>query len=224
MKNKIIIVALLCLNCGLLYTQKRPLEGSGKVITKNFNLNAFKKISFEDFDGQIEVEMGKPYSISVQIDENLAPRLEVFKEQKEELTFKLKGNYNGKLYLENTRIKIKVTVPEATEIFHRGNTSLHISGILGRYFKLENNGNGNAVLTGNIDELEIKKRGNGEVKAQKLLCKIANVKSFGNGNVAINSLISLTATGSGNCSVMQFGPGKIEPLSGIVGNGEVRKM
>ena len=40
----------------------------------------------------------------------------------------------------------------------------------------------------------------------------------------VNSQISLVAHGTGNNSVMQFGQGKIDPMSGIIGNGEVRKM
>ena len=140
------------------------------------------------------------------------------------MTIGLKGNKNNKLYVEDTRIKVKITMPEASVIRHRGNSSLSVTGIIGRYFRLENEGNGNAVLQGMIDDLDIKKNGNGEVKAQKLVAKMAKVKSYGNGNVQVNTQISLTAHGSGNNSVMQFGPGKIDPISGIMGNGEVRKM
>jgi Putative auto-transporter adhesin, head GIN domain len=224
MKNKILVLLLLCQNCWLLKAQKGPLVGSGKVIINNFEIQEFDRISFEDFDGQIEVEIGKPYSIKVEIDENLKPRLEVLKEEKDKLTIRLKGNYNGKLYLEKTRIKIKVTLPNAIEIQHRGNTNLNIMGIIGNSFRLENDGNGDVKLAGKINELVIKKTGNGEVKAQYLIAKMAKVKSFGNGNVSINSQISLLANGAGNCSVMQFGQGRIEPLSGIIGNGEVRKI
>lgn len=224
MRNKIILTMAICLNMMIVNAQKGPLFGAGMVLNRSFDFKDFDKISFEDFDGKIEVEIGKPYSIKVEIDENLEPRLEVLKEEKEELTIRLKGNYNGKLYLENTRIKIKVTMPEVTRIMHRGNTNLHVTGIFGHYFRLETDGNGNATLQGNVNELDIKKSGNGEVRAQSLIANIAKVKSYGNGNVSVNSQISLSANGGGNCSVMQFGPGKIDPMSGIIGNGEVRKM
>ncbi len=225
MKKSFIIIALLSLVGTISQAQMGPLKGTGKVISRTFDFKDFDKVAFEDFDGQIEVEIGKPFSIKIDIDENLEPRLEVTKEDREnQLTIRLAGNYNGKLYLENTRIKIKVTMPEASVIRHRGNTTLHISGILGRYFRLENDGNGNATLQGNIDELDIKKSGNGEVRAKNLVAKMAKVKSYGNGNVAVNAQISLSASGAGNCSVMQFGQGKIDAMSGIMGNGEVRKM
>ena len=225
MKNSFIIIALLSLIGTITQAQMGPLKGTGKVISRTFDFKDFDKVAFEDFDGQIEVEIGKPFSIKIDIDENLAPRLEVKKDEPEyQLTVRLAGNYNGKLYLENTRIKIKVTMPEASVIRHRGNTILYVSGIVGRYFRLENNGNGNATLQGSIDELDIKKSGNGEVRAKNLVAKMAKVKSYGNGNVAVNAQISLSASGAGNCSVMQFGQGKIDAMSGIVGNGEVRKM
>lgn len=225
MKKQFLIIALFSLICTFTQAQKGPLRGSGKIVQKSFDFKGFDKVSFEDFDGSIEVEIGKTFSIKVEIDENLEPLLFAVNNESENiLTLGLKNNYNGKLYLEDTRIKIKVTMPEASVILHRGNTNVKIMGIVGRYFRLENSGNGNVSLEGNIDELDIKKNGNGEVRAKNLVAKMAKVKSYGNGNVAINAQISLSAFGSGNCSVMQFGQGKIDPMSGIVGNGEVRKM
>lgn len=225
MKKLILIITLFNVFCTVSFAQKGPLRGTGKLISRTFDFKDFDKVSFEDFDGKIEVEIGKPFSIKVDIDENLEPRLEVQKEDAEnQLTIRLAGNYNGKLYLEDTRIKIKVTMPEASVIKHRGNTNVHISGVIGRYFRLENDGNGDVMLQGNIDELDIKKNGNGNINAQKLIAKTAKVKSYGNGNVLVNSQISLIAHGTGNNSVMQFGQGKIDPMSGIIGNGEVRKM
>lgn len=225
MKKLILIITLFNVFCTITFAQKGPLRGTGKLISRTFDFKDFDKVSFEDFDGKIEVEIGKPFSVKVDIDENLEPRLEVQKEDAEnQLTIRLAGNYNGKLYLEDTRIKIKVTMPEASVIKHRGNTNVHISGVIGRYFRLENDGNGDVMLQGNIDELDIKKNGNGNINAQKLIAKTAKVKSYGNGNVLVNSQISLIAHGTGNNSVMQFGQGKIDPMSGIIGNGEVRKM
>jgi hypothetical protein len=225
MKNTFLIIALFSLICTFTQAQKGPLRGTGKIISRNFDIKGFDKVSFEDFDGNIEVEIGKTFSIKVDIDENLEPRLEVKKDDNEsQLTIRLAGNYNGRLYLEDTHIKIRVTMPEASVIQHRGNTNVHITGIVGRYFRLENDGNGDISLQGAVDELDIKKSGNGEVRAKNLISKMAKVKSYGNGNVAVNAQISLSANGAGNCSVMQFGQGKIDPMSGIIGNGEVRKM
>lgn len=225
MKKLTMIIAFLTTVCFYTQAQRGPLRGTGKLITKTLDFRDFDKLSFDDLDGKIEVEIGKSFSVKIEIDENLEPLLEVKKESQEGvLSIGLKGNYNNKMYIEDTRIKVKVTMPEASVIQHRGNSSLQVTGIVGRYFRIENYGNGNATLQGTIDELDVKKNGNGEVKAQGLVAKTAKVKSYGNGNVRVNTQISLTAHGSGNNSVMQFGPGKIDPMSGIMGNGEVRKM
>lgn len=206
-------------------TVQAQLKGTGKVISREFNYKDFDKLNIEDFDGQIVVEIGKPYAIKVEIDENLEPRLRVSKVAKEnQLNIFLDGNKNGKLYLENTRIKIKINMPEASVISHRGNTNMKIHGLVGRYFRLENSGNGDVTLEGSIDELDIKKMGNGNVQAVKLITKTAKVKSLGNGNVTVNAQISLLAHGSGNGGILQAGPGKIDPMSGVVGNGNVRKI
>jgi hypothetical protein len=207
-----------------LFGQKGPLIGSGKTITQNFDFVGFEKVSFEDFDSFIEVEVGKPFGISVQIDDNLASRLQVFFDKADQLlTISLKDNYNGRLYLENTNIKIKVSLPFITSIYHRGNTELLVKDIKARYFRFENFGNGSATLQGDAENLDIKKSGNGEVKCGDLKSMVTKVKSYGNGNVIINSQLSLSAIGSGNCNVIQTGVGSIDPFSGIVGNGKVMR-
>jgi Putative auto-transporter adhesin, head GIN domain len=222
MKKTVFISVLFSLMGLMAQAQRGPLRGTGKLIAKTFDFRNFDKVHLEDLDGKVEIEIGKTFSVKIEIDENLEPLLHVSKEEKEnELMISLKGNTNNKLYIEDTRIKVKVTMPEASVIRHRGNSALHITGIVGRYFRLENNGNGDASLQGSIDELDIKKDGNGDVNAKNLIAKTAKVKCYGNGNVDVHAQISLTAHGSGNGNVGQFGPGKIEPISGITGNGEV---
>jgi hypothetical protein len=223
MKNILLITTLLSFVVNLTQAQYGPLKGTGKIVQKNYDIRNFDKISFEDLDGKIEVEVGKSFSVKIDIDENLESLLYVSKEEKEGvLTVGLKGNTNNKQYVEDTRIKVKVTLPEASVIQHRGNSSLHVTGLVGRYFRLENDGNGDASLQGSIDELDIKKEGNGNVNARNLVAKTAKVKCYGNGNVDVYSQISLATHGSGNGNVGQFGPGKIDPISGIMGNGSVR--
>jgi hypothetical protein len=223
--KKIVIICNFIFLIFLSNISNAQLFGKGKVITKEYTIKNFDKVSIEDFDGQIEIEIGKPYAIKIEIDENLEPRLTVTKASKEnQLNISLEGNKNGKLYLEKTRIKIKVCLPEASFVNHRGNTTVKIQGIAGRYFGMENSGNGDVLMVGSTGELDIRKNGNGNINAGKLVTKTAKVKNYGNGNVIVNSQISLLGLGAGNGSIMQLGPGKIDPLSGIVGNGDVRKI
>jgi len=225
MKASLILFTLLAWVSIFAHAQRGPLRGSGKIIVQSFDFEGFDKINFEDLDGTIEVEVGKIYAIKIGIDDNLQSLLSVKKESREGmLNVSLEGNTNNKMYIEDTHIHVKITLPEASVIAHRGNSRLQIRGIAGRYFRLENSGNGNATLQGSIDMLDIKKDGNGEVNAQSLVAKTAKISSYGNGNVKVNAQISLTVHGTGNGNVVQFGSGKVEPMSGIVGNGQVRRM
>lgn len=84
------------------------LKGSGKTITKSYDYQNFDKVFFNDLDGKIEVEVGKPYSISITIDDNLLNLLTVSENSKNKtLAVSLKGNNNNKLYIEDTKIKSK---------------------------------------------------------------------------------------------------------------------
>jgi DUF4097 and DUF4098 domain-containing protein YvlB len=205
--------------------QKGPLRGSGKVVTRTFDYKGFDKVSFEDFNGKIEVEIGKPFAITVEIDDNLEPMLRVEKEDAEnQLRISLANNKDGRLYLEDVNIKITVSMPEASVISHAGNSDVKIQGIVGRYFRLEHRGNGNILLEGQIDELDVNKSGNGDVNAKKLYSKVAKVNSQGNGDVTINATVSLYAKGEGNGDILQVGQGSLDALSSIKGNGKLRKM
>jgi hypothetical protein len=68
--TKLIITILLTVTAAFANAQ---LKGSGKVVTKTYDYQNFDKISFEDIDGNFEVEVGKAFSISVTIDDNLYP-------------------------------------------------------------------------------------------------------------------------------------------------------
>lgn len=221
----IMLALMLCLMPLFLVAQSGPLRGSGAMLQPIYDFQNFDKINFLDLaDASIRVEIGKKWSIDIQIPENLLPLLKVEKMDDENLlTVALQGNKNNKLYIENSKIAIVITLPEASVVSSSGNQRVFIGGIVGRYFRAESNGNGDITLQGVIDELDIDQAGNGNVHARQLEAKVAKVKKAGNGNIYVNSQLSLQANGRGNGNVVQLGPGTIHPLSGIIGNGKVFK-
>ena len=53
------------------------VRGSGKIISRTYDYKNFDKVSLTDLSGKIEIEIGKPFSIRADIDDNLLDLLEV---------------------------------------------------------------------------------------------------------------------------------------------------
>ncbi len=217
--TKLILAITLILTSTFAHAQ---LQGSGKTITKNYDYKNFDKLSFEDLDGTIEVEIGKVWSIAVTIDDNLEPLFNFSENASDKkLKIKFKGNQNNKMYVENTNLKIKITMPEASVIKKVGNSNLTVKNVLSRYFRLENIGNGESKISGTIDDLDIVKVGNGDVNAENLVAKKANLKSSGNGNLTANVTEKLTAKLTGNGDIVNKGKAQFDSNSKKSGNGDL---
>ncbi len=217
--TKLIIAIVLTLTSTFANAQ---LKGSGKTITKTYDYKNFDKVNFENLDGKIEVEVGKPFSISITIDDNLDKLLSLSPDSSEKtLTISLKGNKNNTMYIENTKINIKITMPEASAIQNTGNSDLEVRNIFGNYFKLENTGNGDSKISGTIEVLEVNKTGNGDVNADQLITKKATLKSTGNGDLIVNVSEELSAKLIGNGDIINKGKAKFDANSKKMGNGDL---
>ncbi|WP_162127247.1 GIN domain-containing protein [Flavobacterium phycosphaerae] len=197
------------------------LKGSGNISTKTYDYKNFDKVYFENLDGKLEVEIGKPFSINVTIDENLE-NIFTIKENAtaQELTVSFIDNWNNNKYIEDTNFKIKITMPEASVIKNIGNSDLMVKNVLGRYFRIENTGNGNTKITGMTDGFEVVKSGNGNIDAAKLSVKKAKVKNTGNGDVIVNTSKELNASLNGNGDIKNIGKAKFDNNSKKTGNGD----
>lgn len=220
MSRKMFLVLLAFIAGSILHAQNRPLKGSGNIVKIAPDIKDFTSLEFLDMDGTIQVEVGKPFSIDIQIDDNLIGLLETVVKNGE-LSVKLKGNLNNKLYIENTNIKVILYLPELLTVKHRGNDYLTISGLSGNSFLLKNFGNGNVKLDGKVDDLDIRKSGNGDVNAKELVAQNATIVSSGNGDVILNASISFKANGSGNGYIKQVGKGTLSDGSSKSGNGKI---
>jgi uncharacterized membrane protein YphA (DoxX/SURF4 family) len=201
--------------------QKGPLNGSGIIVIKTFDYKDFDKLEIRNLSGKIAVELGKPHSITVAVDNNLEKLLQV-SANNGELLMELEGNENNKLYIERTNINIKITMPAVTEVRHHSNSDMLITGFTGRSFRVKSSSNGDMQLKGKLDELDISKSGNGNLKADEVVATTVKVNKSGNGDVYINTSNSFSANGSGNGDVVNIGEGIPANTSGIDGNGEIR--
>ncbi|WP_264522390.1 DUF2807 domain-containing protein [Flavobacterium sp. N1994] len=185
------------------------LKGSGKTITKTYDYQNFDKVFFDDLDGNLQIEVGKPFSISITIDDNLINLLSVIEDSsKKGLTISLKGNRNNKLYIEDTKIKVTITMPFLSEVSNNGNSGLNVTNINSKNFKSINPVNGSTTLSGIVDNLEVLCKGNGNLNATKLQAKKAIIVCKGNGNAKVNVSNEIKQTRSGNGNIQNIGSAK----------------
>lgn len=220
MKTIIILSAMFFTGLQTAYCQMGALKGSGKVVTKIFSFQNFDSIQLQDLDGKIEVEAGKAYSITIAIDDNLE-RLLVVNENNKTLIIALEKNENNKRYVENSNIKITITVPQLCKIAQSGNSNTYVKAIESKSFRIQSRGNGNIVIDGTAENFDVQKSGNGNVEAGKLLTKNANIVSTGNGDVKVNASETFFADGTGNGDIINKGKAKALPNSKQTGNGEI---
>jgi Putative auto-transporter adhesin, head GIN domain len=201
MKKITLLLAALTIICTAIFSQNGPLKGSGKLVSKNFAFSDFDKIELLDLDGKMEVEAGKAFSVAADIDNNLEELLDITVDDGT-LTVRLKGNLNNRMYIEETNIHIKISLPQLAAVFHRSNGILTVNGVSGKKLRIKNTGNGSAFINGSIDELEVICRDNGSVHAEKLLAKKIEARRSGNGNIYINKAATVDAQSSGNGDII----------------------
>ncbi|TRX41547.1 GIN domain-containing protein [Flavobacterium restrictum] len=199
-----IIIAITMLLASIVASAQ--LRGSGITITKTYDYNNFNTVNFDDLDGKLQIEVGKPFSISITIDDNLLDLLAVVENSKyNNLTISLKGNTNNKLYIEDTKIKVVITMPFLLAVSNNGNSGLTVTNINSKNFKVQNPVNGSTTLSGIVDNLEVIDKGNGNLNAVHLLAKKATVICRGNGNVRVNVSQTISGKQSGNGNISNCG-------------------
>jgi hypothetical protein len=198
------------------------LRGSGKTITKSYDFQNFNKVNFDDLDGKLEIEVGKPFSITITIDDNLVHLLTLVEHsENNQLTIALKGNRNNKMYIEDTKISVKITMPFLLEVNNNGNSSLTVTNINTINFKSVNPVNGSTTLSGIVENLEVVCRGNGNLHAENLTAKNAKVTCRGNGNAKVNASNSIVGNVSGNGNIFTIGNASFGSESRTSGNGSL---
>lgn len=220
MKKRIIFYFGLLLVFAPCLAQKGPLRGSGNIISQVLNDTGFTAIDLQDLDGQVNIAVGEPYALRIEIDDNLNSLLQVTN-RGGKLHVSLKGNRNNRLYIEDTHIKIYIGLPHLDALVHDGNSTVKASGIDANYLEVKNGGNGMLKLSGRVADLVVSNRSNGNVYADSLLVQRAEVHCRGNGNVKVNVVDHLVATASGNGSVINRGAAPFDKGSGSWGNGRL---
>lgn len=202
------------------FTQNRkPLTGKGEVLSRKEVLPSFKEVEIFGMDGLVVIEVNKNAQpeIICNVDENLGNLLR-YEVKGKRLSVFIEGNRNNVLYIENTRINVKIVSPELEEIRYEGNADIAITGIEQQELRVKKQGNGDMTLSGIVNHLTIYKEGNGKVNAKALITETVSVTSFGNGNILVNASESAKGILNGNGYVKNEGSGETNGTS--FGNGK----
>jgi hypothetical protein len=189
------------------------IRGNGHMVTQERKLDPYINV---DAGGAFRVEWHSgPPTVSVTIDENLMQYVEM--EVRDRV-----------LYVRTTRyirprhsIKVVLTSNTLEGASFSGASQLNAHQLTGSKFYLETTGASKATLDGSVDELVASITGAGDLRAESLQTKTAQVSVTGAGDarVAVSDSLKVSITGAGK--VEYIGDPHIQRE--ITGAGSIRK-
>jgi hypothetical protein len=168
------------------------IRGNGHMVTQERKLDPYINV---DAGGAFRVEWHSgPPTVSVTIDENLMQYVEM--EVRDRV-----------LYVRTTRyirprhsIKVVLTSNTLEGASFSGASQLNAHQLTGSKFYLETTGASKATLDGSVDELVASITGAGDLRAESLQTKTAQVSVTGAGDarVAVSDSLKVSITGAGH--------------------------
>ncbi|OAQ43488.1 hypothetical protein A5893_17265 [Pedobacter psychrophilus] len=175
--------------------------------TKTYDFKNFDKVQIENINGEVEIELGKSYSITVSVKDNAQEQVKITKSE-DKLLVKLNSKFETD-WKNRKVVKVKIVMPEISKLFNFSNADVSVKSFVGRYFGIENKGNGNISLVGSVvDHIEIKNNGNGNLEAKNIISKKVDISKSGNGDVNIRTDTNFNVEMNGNGDIVNFGKGK----------------
>jgi phosphoribosylformylglycinamidine (FGAM) synthase PurS component len=174
---------------------------------KNYNFKDFDKVQIENINGEVEIEIGKSYSITVLGKNNAQKQVQITKSED-----KLLVNSVSKFVTDwkNRKVvKVKIVMPAVSKLFNFSNADVSVKDFVGRYFGIENKGNGNISVFGSVvDHIEINNNGNGNLESKNIISKKVDIFKSGNGDVNIRTDTDFNVEMNGNGDIVNYGKGK----------------
>ena len=192
------------------------IEGSGDLITEERDVRQFDKIkSSGSFD--VFVEVGPAQSVKITFDDNLIDIIET----------KVRGKTlridNEESFLSDHVCKVEITVPELEAVTLSGSGNVEVVALKSDIFECSISGSGNIEVEGEVQEVDFKISGSGEIQAEDLEADDAYVKISGSGDVRLQARESLEARVSGSGSIYYSGnPNSLS--TNVSGSGHIKKI
>lgn len=175
--------------------------------TKTYDFKDFDKVQIENINGEVEIEIGKSYSITVSGKDNAQEQVQITKSE-DKLLVSLVSKFVTD-WKNRKVVKVKIVMPEISKLFNFSNADVSVRNFVGKYFGIENKGNGNVSVAGTVvDHIEIKNNGNGNLETKNIISKKVDISKSGNGDISIRTDNNFNVEMSGNGDIVNYGKGK----------------
>lgn len=191
------------------------VKGSGTVISKTFDVHAFKGVSVEHpFD--VNIAHGQAPRVIISADDNIAPLCKP-RIKDEMLSVDFKQGFQTR-----NRLRIRIETPNIERITHRGVGNIIIDNLNIPYLELKNSSSGNISGLGKIDKMWLEVTGNGNVQLEDVISKETEVLLTGKGRIGLMVTDRLEATNIGRGEIVYSGAPPITNIDNS-GKGTIRK-
>ncbi|HVE56850.1 MAG TPA: head GIN domain-containing protein [Pyrinomonadaceae bacterium] len=196
MKKKVFLIFILltALASGCKITNIGGIKGSGNIKTEPRSVSGFKAIQAENAV-ELEITVQKDFSLTVEADDNLLDQIKT-----EVSGNTLKISTKNSITAKN-KIKIKISLPELTDLDVSGASTANISGVKTDSLKLNASGASRIKVDGEVKSLEAVASGASGIDAENLKTENAKADSSGASHVTVSPTGDLDAEASGASSV-----------------------
>jgi predicted small secreted protein len=191
-----ILVALVAACAGPV-ADGNTVTGSGQLVSRSFDLAGFSRLDAND-TAQVEVTHGEAFRVDVEVDDNLASRLDVA----------VRGNalhiglQNGSY--RHVTLRAQVTMPELTGITLNGASTLH-GELAGEDLTLDLNGASRATLTGTAGRVSIVINGGSQALLGNLAARDVELDANGGSQVEVQTSGAVRGKANGASTITVAG-------------------
>jgi Putative auto-transporter adhesin, head GIN domain len=203
LRSNALIAPLLVATLGLTACDGRDREMSrGPIVTESRDVDGFDSISLRG-SARLIVRIGDKPSLSIEGPESAVKRITADVDGD---TLHIRSNRKEWVFGQgDSRLTVKVTVPELNELRLEGSNDARLSGFNGGSSTIEIEGAANLEANGRLDELTVHMSGAGRANLRELIANTAKVTVDGVGSVHVHSTESLDATMNGVGAILYSG-------------------
>jgi len=179
------------------------IRGSGDVVTRNVDLEAFDGILVESV-ANIHIKMGDTQKVEIEAEDNIIDLVDL-EVRRGRLIVSMDDDHSIDT---DEGIHIHITLPKLRDLDLKGVGSIEASGLDEEELTIDIGGVGSVELAGKVGRLDLEVGGVGDVDLRDLVAQDARVRHSGVGHVRVHAENDLDVRVSGVGSVRYYGEPK----------------